>query len=134
MAEEKYFDLKIISPNRIFYQGKASMVELNTLEGRIGIYRRHLPVTTVLEPGIAVITEEGGTKEAALHAGFVEILPDKITILAEIIEWPSEIDENRAQSALERAKKRLESRTPQTDIARAETALQRALARINVLK
>ena len=60
VAEEKYFDLKIISPNRIFYQGKASMVELNTLEGRIGIYRRHLPVTTVLEPGIAVDTEEGG--------------------------------------------------------------------------
>lgn len=64
----------------------------------------------------------------------MEILPDKITILAEIIEWPSEIDENRAQSALERAKKRLESRTPETDIARAETALQRAMARINVLK
>ena len=63
MAEEKYFDLKIISPNRIFYQGKASMVELNTLEGRIGIYRRHLPVTTVLEPGIAEMAALNATPE-----------------------------------------------------------------------
>ena len=78
MAEEKYFDLKIISPNRIFYQGKASMVELNTLEGRIGIYRRHLPVTTVLEPGIAVITEEGGTSGRMKSTGTGQKRPESV--------------------------------------------------------
>ena len=133
MAEEKYFDLKIISPNRIFYQGKASMVELNTLEGRIGIYRRHLPVTTVLEPGIAVITEEGGTKEAALHAGFVEIMPEQVTILAEVAEWPDEIDVNRANEAKVRAERRLAAKEGNLDVHRAELALRRSLARLGAV-
>ena len=69
-----------------------------------------------------------------MHAGFAEILPDRITILAEIIEWPDEIDESRAETALQRARERLENRDAQTDLARAETALQRAIARIEVLK
>ena len=134
MADSNLFTLKIITPDRVFYEGEVSMVEFNTTEGEIGVLKGHIPLTVIVSPGILTITEAEGTKEAALHAGFAEILQDQLVIMAEIIEWPSEIDENRAQSALERAKKRLESRTPQTDIARAETALQRALARINVLK
>ena len=98
MAADNLFDLKIITPDRVFYSGKASFLELNTVEGEIGIYKNHIPMTTVLEPGIATITEEGGNKkEAALHTGFMEILGDRITILAEIAEWPDEIDRNRAQ-------------------------------------
>ena len=54
--------------------------------------------------------------------------------MAEIVEWPDEIDLERAQEALQRAQERLVSKTPETDIARAETALHRAVARINVLK
>lgn len=85
MAADNLFDLKIITPDRVFYSGKASFLELNTVEGGIGIYKNHIPMTTVLEPGIATITEEGGNKkEAALHTGFMEILGDRITILAEI--------------------------------------------------
>ena len=96
MAADNLFDLKIITPDRVFYSGKASFLELNTVEGGIGIYKNHIPMTTVLEPGIATITEEGGNKkEAALHTGFMEILGDRITILAEIAEWPDEIDRNR---------------------------------------
>ena len=73
-------------------------------------------------------------KEAALHAGFAEILQDEVVILAEIIEWPEEIDAGRAEAAKERAEERIRSKTPETDILRAETALQRALARIHVIK
>ena len=57
-----------------------------------------------------------------------------MTILAETIEWPGEIDEERAKSARERAEKRLSGKAPNTDIAKAETALLRAMARIEVLK
>ena len=88
----------------------------------------------IVNPGILTITEEEGTKEAALHAGFAEILQEEVVILAEIIEWPEEIDLDRAQAAKERAEERLRSKTPETDILRAETALQRALARIHVIK
>ena len=134
MAEENKFLLKIITPDRIFYEGEASMVEFNTTEGEIGIYKEHVPTTVIIAPGILTITEENEQKQAALHAGFVEILQDKVTIMAEIVEWPDEIDLERAQEALQRAQERLVSKTPETDIARAETALHRAVARINVLK
>ncbi|MGN0133047.1 MAG: ATP synthase F1 subunit epsilon [Lachnospiraceae bacterium] len=134
MASENAFELKIITPDRIFYEGMAEMVEFNTTEGEIGVYKKHIPMTVIISPGILTITEEEETKEAALHAGFAEILPDKVTIMAEIIEWPDEIDEERAEQAKERAMDRLQHRTSETDVARAETALQRAIARIEVIK
>ncbi|MCR5655063.1 MAG: ATP synthase F1 subunit epsilon [Lachnospiraceae bacterium] len=134
MAGENAFTLRIITPDRVFYEGEVTMVEFNTVEGEIGVLKKHLPMTVIVKPGILTITEEGGVKEAALHAGFAEILPDEVTILAEIIEWPTEIDAERAEEARERARQRLANRTSQTDVARAETALLRSLARIEVLK
>ncbi len=135
MADEnKKFQLKIITPERMFYEGLAEMIEFNTTEGAIGIYKNHIPMTVIIKPGVLTITDGEEKKEAALHAGFVEILQDKVTILAEVIEWPDEIDEKRAEAAYERAKERIQGKDPKTDIARAETALLRAMARINVLK
>ncbi len=134
MADNQNFHLRIITPDRMFYEGDVDMVEFNTTEGEIGVLPGHIPLTVIVKPGILVITEKDGQKEAALHAGFAEILPEEITILAEIIEWPEEIDEHRAEEAMNRAKERLASRTPETDVARAETALLRAIARIEVLK
>lgn len=134
MAENNLFKLRIITPDRIFYEGEASMVEFNTTEGEIGIYKKHVPTTVIISPGILTITEAEGVKEAALHAGFAEILQNEVVILAEIIEWPEEIDLDRAQAARDRAEERLHSKTPETDVLRAETALQRALARIHVIQ
>ncbi len=134
MAEDRNFALKIITPDRTFFTGEAQMVEFNTTEGEIGIYKGHIPMTVIIKPGILTITQEDGRKEAALHAGFVEITQEKVTILAEIVEWPHEIDVARAEAARERARERLASKTPETDVARAETALHRAIARIEVIK
>ena len=127
------FTIKIITPNRVFYTGEATMVEFNTTEGEIGIYRNHIPLTVIVKPGILRITGEDN-KEAALHAGFAEILPDSVTILAEIIEWPGEIDEERAEAAKERAESRLSGDKSSIDVARAEAALMRSIARINAVK
>ena len=100
MADEnKKFDLKIITPERMFYEGSAEMVEFNTTEGEIGVYKNHIPMTVIIKPGVLTITDGEEKKEAALHAGFVEILQDKVTILAEVIEWPGEIDGKRAEAA-----------------------------------
>lgn len=134
MADGRDFLLRIITPERVFFEENVTMAEFNTTEGEIGIYKNHVPMTVIVKPGILTITQEDGIKEAALHAGFVEILQEEVTILAEIIEWPEEIDEERAEAAKERAEERIKSHTPETDIARAETALQRAMARIQVLK
>ena len=134
MANEQEFLLKVIAPDRVFYENQVNMVEFNTTEGEIGIYKNHIPMTVIVNPGILTITEAGEKKEAALHAGFAEILPDMVTILAEVIEWPSEINLERAEEAYKRAEERIQSKTPETDLGRAETALNRAIARINVLK
>ena len=134
MADNQNFYLRIITPDRMFYEGDVDMVEFNTTEGEIGVLPGHIPLTVIIKPGILVITEKDGERDAALHAGFAEILPEGVTILAEIIEWPNEIDANRAEEAMSRAKERLQSKTPETDVLRAETALLRAMARIEVLK
>lgn len=131
---ENLFQLKVITPDRVFYEGEVSMVEFNTTEGEIGVLKGHVPMTVVIKPGLLYITEENESKEAALHAGFAEILQESVTILAEVVEWPSEIDEGRAEAALERAKDRLAHVSKDTDIARAETALQRAMARIQAIR
>ncbi|MBR1391733.1 MAG: ATP synthase F1 subunit epsilon [Lachnospiraceae bacterium] len=133
MAEEnKIFQVKIITPDRVFYSGEATMIEFNTTEGQIGVYKHHIPTTTVLAPGVVTITNEEEVLRAAVHAGFAEILGDQVTLLAEIAEWPDEIDEKRAEAAKERAEERIAVKNAATDLIRAEYALRKALVRIEI--
>lgn len=134
MSEENFFDVEIVTPERVFYRGKVSMVEFNTTEGEIGVYKKHIPTTVILEPGILTLHEETQLKNAALHSGFAQILPDKVTILAELVEWPAEIDEERALSARTRAEERLNEKAEDLDVDRANIALKKAICRLNVLK
>lgn len=125
---------KVITPERLFYEGDVEMVEMNTTEGEIGVYEKHIPMTLIVAPGVLTITEKSGKKEAALHAGFVQILEDSVTILAEAVEWPDEIDRQRAEEAKKRAEVRLNSHDDSVDYLRAELALKKAVCRINMLK
>lgn len=101
MADEnKVFDVEIITPDRVFFTGTATMIEFNTAAGELGVYARHIPLTTVLAPGVVTIHKQGEEDIiAAVHSGFAEILPEKVTLLAEIAEWPNEIDKARAEAA-----------------------------------
>ncbi len=129
MAEK--FKLTIVTPDREFFNEEAEMVEFNTTEGEIGVYAGHAPLTVIVKPGILTITQGETVRNAALHAGFVQILPEEITILAEIIEWPQEIDAERAEAAKQRAEGRIAERNANIDLDRAQAALMRAIARIN---
>lgn len=133
MAEgNNLFQLEIVTPDRIFYKGEAFMVEFTAEDGDIGVYKDHIPLTTVIAPGVLTIKEKEGEKRAALHAGFAEILPDKVTILAEVAEWPEEIDTSRAQAARKRAEERIHNHAAEVDVARAEIALKKALIRLDL--
>ncbi len=135
MADLKKFRLEVISPERVFYTGDVEMIELTTTEGEIGIYADHIPLTAIVAPGVLTITEssgEDGIKEAAVLEGFLEILPDKVTILAQSCEWPDEIDMNRAIEAKARAERRIKSMDTQVNMTRAELALRKSLVRINL--
>lgn len=132
MAEENKFKVEIITPDRVFFTGEADMIEFNTGDGQIGVYKNHIPLTTVLEPGVVVIHNDDQQKVAAVHAGFAEILGEKVTILAELAEWPDEIDINRAEAAKQRAEDRIAAKSETLDLKRAEYALHKALTRIYV--
>lgn len=134
MADDRNFTLRIITPDRVFYEEEVSMVEFNTVEGEVGVYKDHIPMTMIIAPGILTITKDGEVREAALHAGFTEVLQDKVTILAEIIEWPTEIDVQRAESSKSRAEERIREHAPGTDMDRAELSLKRAVARIEAVR
>ena len=84
----------------------------------------------MVTPGILTIHEDGEKKTAALMSGFVQIMPEEVTIMAEVVEWPDEIDENRAKEAKTRAERRIQSHDAEMDVARAELALKRALVRL----
>lgn len=135
MADEKKFHLVITTPDRAFYENDVVMVEINTTEGEIGVLKNHIPLTSVIEPGVCYIHEEvDQVKVCAVHRGFLEILEDSMTILAEVAEWPNEIDVARAKEAQIRAERRLADNPAGTNIARATLALKRSAARIEVSK
>ena len=129
MAEEnKIFTVEIITPDRIFYKGEGDMIEFTTAVGEIGVYKKHIPLTTVLAPGVVKIHKTGEDDViAAVHSGFAEILPDKVTLLAEI-------DKGRAEAAMKRAEERLANKTEAIDVKRAEFALRKALVRLDIAK
>lgn len=129
---EKTFRLEIISPDRIFYTNDVLMVEYNTVEGEVGVYAEHIPMTQIIAPGRLIITEENGQRMAALLSGFVEITPDKVTILAEAVEWPQNIDIARAERARDRAQQILSAEEDEQTLLLAEAALKRALVRLDI--
>ena len=129
---EKTFRLEIISPDRIFYTNDVLMVEYTTVEGEVGVYAEHIPMTQIIAPGRLIITEENGQRTAALLSGFVEITPDKVTVLAEAVEWPQNIDIARAERARDRAQQILSAEEDEQTLLLAEAALKRALVRLDI--
>lgn len=127
------FELIVNTPDRQFYHDDVNMVELVTSEGEIGVYAEHIPLTAVIVPGVMKIHEDGQVKKAAVHGGIIEILKDKVTVLAEVAEWPEEIDVNRANEAMIRAERRIKSGEANIDMLRAEAALKRSMARLGAV-
>ena len=90
------FKLNIISPEKKFLEGDCEFLEFVSTEGELGIYAKHIPLTTILEPCVMRIHNDGEIKKAAILGGFVEILQERVTVLAEDAQWPDEIDVARA--------------------------------------
>ena len=84
------FRLRIIAPEGVFFDGAVHLAEIRTSEGDIGVFRGHIPLTVVLEPGRARIRQGGSIREALLGKGFAEVLPDRVIILTVACEWTGE--------------------------------------------
>jgi len=127
--------VEVVTPERVVYSGQASMVIARGVQGDLGILPNHMPMVTPLKTAPVQIKVEGDqVVRMAVSGGFMEVRGDKVTILAETAELPSDIDVERAKAAQGRAEKRLAEKYPEIDFQRAERALQRALARLDVTK
>jgi F-type H+-transporting ATPase subunit epsilon len=127
------FQLEIVTPEKQVVKGVAAEeAQIPGLNGYLGILPGHAPLISELKAGELTYKTSGATHVLAVAWGFAEVLPEKVTILAETCERPQEIDVARAEKAKTRAEERLKSNNPEIDYARAEDALQRAETRIKV--
>ncbi|ABB15344.1 F0F1 ATP synthase subunit epsilon [Carboxydothermus hydrogenoformans] len=122
--------LEVVTPERVVANEHVDFVVAPGVEGEIGILPFHAPLITSLDIGILRYTVEGKTEKIALSGGFLEVKGNKVVVLANAAERGEEIDVERAQRALERARERLARRTPDIDVLRAELAMRRALNRL----
>ena len=126
------FKIEIVTPERVFYSEEVDAVSMTTLTGRIQILAHHISYATGIVPSFVKIRQKDTVKYAAVGGGFVEVTKNKVVILADSAEWPEEIDKNRAEEALTRAKERLHQKSNEIDKKRAQIALMRAISRIKV--
>lgn len=122
--------LQIITPMRTILDEEVESVILGTTEGQMGVFYDHEPVVALLGYDKVIYTQDGVKKRATALGGFVEVTMDKVVILTDASEFAEQIDIERAKQAKERAEKRLKDST--MDQKRAEIALKRAIARINL--
>ena len=133
--------LEIVSPDKLVYAADISMLIVRSTGGELGILPKHAPLVTGLVPhAMRVKLPNGDEQLLAAAGGFMEVTPDKITVLATAAEQPIDIDVNRAKEAMARAKERIAAFHQGTaahddiDFKRAELALQRAKARLKATK
>jgi F-type H+-transporting ATPase subunit epsilon len=130
------FQLEIVTPEKKVVDTTAQEVQIPGKNGYLGILPGHAPLITELAVGEITFRDSSGSnsneQRLAVALGFAEVLPDKVTILAESAERPSEIDVARAREAKQRAEQRLTSGDTSVDVDRALDALQKAETRIEV--
>jgi F-type H+-transporting ATPase subunit epsilon len=128
------FQLEIVTPEKKVVATAAEEVQIPGKGGYLGILPGHAPLITELAVGEITFRDASGSNEQRLAVawGFAEVLPDKVTILAETAERPSEIDVARAREAKTRSEERLASGDTAVDVERALDALQRAETRLEV--
>lgn len=122
--------LEVVTPERIVVTHEVNMVSLRGGSGELGILPRHMPLATTVKPGVVKVKIGEGEDFISVSQGFLQVLPDRITLLVDTAEIGSQVDIERATRAKERAEKRLSDKTDGVDVMRAQTALHRALYRI----
>ena len=134
MALPEKIHLEIVTPEKQLFSGAVDSVTVPSTTGYLGILPGHAPL--LAELGIGEISYDIGGRTDYLFCswGFVEVLPDRVVLLAQMAELASDIDVKRAEEAKARAEKVLSSKDPNTDFERAELAMMRAVSRLNAVK
>lgn len=125
--------LKIVTVEGIYRQMNVQSIHLTSVEGEMTILPNHIPIFAQIVPcRLRMIDEENKVHEYAMAHGFCQFSNNQSILLTDAIESKEDIDINRAKAAYDRAKDRLEHKNPNTDLKRAQVALEKAINRMNV--
>ena len=127
--------LEIITAERQVFSDEVDMVVAPGIDGQLGILPRHAPLMTMLKPGALTVRKAGEEDMyVAVSGGFMEVLGNRVSILADACERSDEIDEERAQQAVQRAQERLANRSEDMELERAMASLKRAQVRVDLVR
>ena len=126
--------LEIVTAERTVLSDNVDQINAPGAAGRMGVLPRHEPLMTMLVPGDLTIIKNGESTPFAVSGGFMEVLPDRVTILADTAERADEIDEARADAARKRAEELLRERRSEQEMIMAEAQLRRAMVRLRVAR
>ena len=128
------FNLKIVTPDGLFYDGQAEQLQVRTITGDIGIMARHMNYLAPLGMGRAVVISNGQRRTAACIGGMVSVLNGEVTLMPTTFEWAEDIDVERAEKSYAKASKIVEENASDTDVKLAKAKLSRAMVRKGVAK
>jgi F-type H+-transporting ATPase subunit epsilon len=123
---------EIVTAERVVYSDDVDIVIAPGTVGQLGILPSHAPLLTTLQPGELVVRKDGEETAMFVSGGFLEVMQNRVTVLADVAERAEEIDIARADEAKHRAEDRLREHPPEIDLARAEAALRRSLVRLKI--
>jgi len=127
------FQISIVTPEKIFYEGEIISLMAPGIEGYLGVLTGHAPLITAVTPGKVKIKDKSQQELLmAVSHGFLEVSQNVATLLVDSVEYASDIDAERAREALGRAKKRLADAAGQIDLPRARRSLERAKNRLRI--
>ena len=128
-------NLEIITAERSVYEGEVDMVIAPGQDGQLGILPRHAPLMTILKPGELTVKKSGEEDiYVAVSGGFMEVIGNRVSVLADACERSDEIDEQRAEEAMRRAQERLSQHSSDMELERAMSSLHRAQVRVNLAR
>ena len=128
------FNLKIVTPDGLFFDGQAEQLIVRTITGDIGIMARHMNYLSPLGMGRAVVITEGKRRTAACIGGMVSVMNGEVTLMPTTFEWAEDIDIERAERSYAKASKIVEENRSDTDVRLAKAKLSRAMVRKGVAK
>ena len=126
--------LEIITAEQQVYDGEVDLVVAPGIEGELGILAHHAPLMTALQPGEILIRKDGEETYLAITGGFLEVMGNKVTILADACERSDEINEERAQIAVDRARERMANQDTDIQLEQAVASIRRAQVRLDVVR
>jgi F-type H+-transporting ATPase subunit epsilon len=129
-----FIRLEVVTPDRSVITEQVDEVEIPGAEGYFGVLPGHTPLLAVLDVGELWYRRKQEKTYLSIAFGFAEVLPDRVTVLAQIAERAEEIDTARAEAARRRAEEALAQRLPEVDVERTRIALMKSLMRLQVAR